>query len=257
MIDTHTHIYLPEFDADKSMMLERAKTKGVKHLLLPSIEQGTYQMMYDSVQASDNYCKPMMGLHPCSVNENYVNELSFVENELFCAKSLVYYGVGEIGLDFYWDKTFLQEQKIAFKKQLEWATVLSLPVSIHSRESTQDCIDIVKSIKTENLNGVFHCFGGTVEEAKQIIDLDFKLGIGGVVTYKKAALDITLKEISLSNIVLETDAPYLSPVPQRGKRNEPAFLEFIVNKLSEIYQISTGEVISITNNTAMSIFKLN
>jgi TatD DNase family protein len=196
----------------------------------------------------------MMGLHPCYVKENFEEELATVENWLARRK---FVGVGEIGLDLYWDKTRFEAQKKAFGLQLEWAKKYQLPVSIHSREATDEAIEIVQSGKNQHLSGVFHCFGGTLEQAQKIIDLDFYMGIGGVVTFKKAGLDILLQDLPLTRIVLETDAPYLAPVPFRGKRNESAYLTFIAEKVAQAKNISIDEVIAVTTANAKRLFRID
>lgn len=257
MIDTHTHLYLPEFDTDRSEMLQRSHQAGVKYMLLPNIESGSINSMHALVDDKESKCLPMMGLHPCSVKENWKEELEIVKDWLFGSKRK-YYGVGEIGLDYYWDKTFVTEQHEALRKQLRWAALLDLPFSMHTREATDDCIQIVTEVKQKhpNLRGVFHCFGGTLEQANQIIALNCMLGIGGVVTYKKSGLDAVLKEVSLEHVVLETDAPYLSPVPHRGKRNEPAYLKNVVDKLADVYGKSATEIETQTDINASRMFRL-
>jgi len=257
MTDTHTHLYLPEFDADRAEMLERSHQAGLNYMLLPNIESGSIDAMHALVDNSASRCLPMMGLHPCSVKANWKDELEVVKDWLFGSKRK-YYGVGEIGLDYYWDKSFVNEQHIALRKQLEWAALLDLPFSMHTREATDDCIQIVAAVKKEHptLRGVFHCFGGTFEQANKIIDLDSMLGIGGVVTYKKAGLDLVLQHVPLEHIVLETDAPYLSPVPFRGKRNEPSYLKHVVDKLAGIYSKSAVEIEAQTDANASRMFKL-
>lgn len=253
LIDTHTHLYLEQFDEDRAAMMQRAIDKGVERMLLPGIDSNHIASMLELEKSFPNNCFAMMGLHPCSVKEDYANELKIVEHYL---QNRNYIAVGEIGLDYYWDKTFIEEQKYAFNLQMEWAKKYKIPISIHCRESMDDAIRLVESAKTEDLNGVFHCFGGTLEQAKSIIDMGFYLGIGGVLTYKKSGLDEVLKHIDLQHIVLETDAPYLSPVPFRGKRNESAYISDIAQKLAEIKGVNINEVARITSENAVKVFNL-
>ena len=251
IIDTHCHLYLPEFEQDIREVIQRAENVGVTRFYLPAIDSETTAAMLELEQAFPGKCLAMMGLHPCSVKENYTVELKQVEEWL--AKR-PFAAVGEIGLDYYWDKTFAAEQVKAFHRQTEWALLYNIPIVIHSRESLPDCIDIVKEHQKGNLKGIFHCFSGTAENAKAIIDLGFYLGIGGVLTYKKAGLAEIIKDISLDNIVLETDAPYLTPVPFRGKRNESSYLKFIVEKVAEIKDVPVEEVARATTANAQKVF---
>lgn len=253
MIDTHTHIYLPEFDEDRNAMLKRAKHAGVLKLFLPNIDASSIESMINVCAEEKDFCYPMMGLHPCSVKENFEAELENVELHLNSSE-IKYYGVGECGLDYYWDKTFISEQKAAFEFQITLAKKMNLPLSIHSREATEDCIQLIRKHKDKNLQGVFHCFSGTEAQLRQIIELDFYAGIGGVVTFKNGGLDKILKDEHLKHLVLETDAPYLAPAPYRGKRNEPAYLQFIVARLSEITKVNTEEIIKQTSKNAEKIF---
>lgn len=254
MIDTHTHLYLEDFKEDIEEVLQRAEEAGVHQFYLPNIDSGSIADLLQLEQNHPGVCMAMMGLHPCSVKENYKEELQIVQ-EWLGKRSFA--AVGEIGLDYYWDETFIPQQKEAFHLQIEWAQQYDLPIVIHSRNSMQDCIDIVRQHQNGKLRGIFHCFGGTLDEAKQIMDLNFLMGIGGVVTYKKSGLAEVLKEVSLSSLVLETDAPYLTPVPFRGKRNEPAFLKYIVTKIAEAKEASIEEVVSITATNAQKLFGIN
>lgn len=253
LIDTHSHIYLPEFDPDRDLMLERAEKAGIRQILMPAIDSSTHEAMLKLEAEQPVACKAMMGLHPCSVKENYRDELrtvrSFLEKRSFKA-------VGETGLDFFWDKTFVAEQHLAFHEQIEWALHYKIPIAIHSRDSIDDCIRVVAEHQKGKLSGVFHCFSGNEVQAKQLIDLGFYLGIGGVVTFKNSGLDKVMERINLANIVLETDAPYLAPVPFRGKRNEPSYLKYVVDKLSEVKKISIEEVIAVTTANAEKLFAL-
>jgi len=251
LIDTHTHLYVEQFDEDRSEVIERAIAAGIERFYLPNIDSGYIDRMLSLEAAYPNHCFAMMGLHPCSVKENFEEELAIVNRwlnqRLFCA-------VGEIGLDLYWDKTFFEQQKEAFKRQINWAKALDIPIVIHSRESTWEVIEILREEKDEYLRGIFHCFGGTVEEANAITDLGFYLGIGGVLTFKKAKLDETLKKVDLQHIVLETDSPYLAPRPYRGKRNESAYIEIIAEKLAEVKGVTLQEIAKITSENASNIF---
>lgn len=250
IIDTHTHLYLEEFQSDIEDVIARAKSEGVSRFYLPNVDSSS---IADLLKLEEKHpeCIAMMGLHPCYVKENVADELKLVEEWL---DKRPFAAVGEIGLDYYWDKTFIAEQKDAFRQQINWASELTLPIVIHSRDSMQDCIDIVRDHQNGKLRGIFHCFGGTVEEAKQIIDLGFLMGIGGVVTYKKSGLSEILSSIPLAHLVLETDAPYLTPVPFRGKRNEPSYLKYIVAKMAEALNISAEEVARQTTLNAQKLF---
>lgn len=253
LIDTHCHIYLKEFDEDRHEMLARAENKGVTQFLMPAIDSSTYFSMIETEKKYPGKCWSMMGLHPCSVNHNFPKELEFVEKELAKRK---YIAIGEIGLDFYWDKTFLREQHQVFQMQIELALKYQLPIVIHSRNSIEECIAWVKKYPQNSLKGVFHCFSGSAGQARQITEMGFYLGIGGVLTFKNAGLDKVLKEIPLNNIVLETDAPYLAPVPFRGKRNECSYLKYVVEKLSQIKDVSGKEIEEITTQNAKELFNI-
>lgn len=231
LIDTHTHIYLPDFASDIEPMLERAKAAGVSHCCLPAIDSETHNLVIDLESRFPGCCHAMMGLHPCSVNERVEEELALVRSWL---EKRPFIAIGETGLDFYWDKTFVREQEMALRRQMEWAIEFNLPIVLHTREANQAVIDIAKEYAPRGLKGVFHCFGGTYEEAVQITNMGFFLGIGGVLTYKKSGLQELLPSLSLDHIVLETDAPYLSPVPFRGKRNEPAYLTKVFDMMADI-----------------------
>ncbi len=251
LIDTHTHLYLPEFKADIEEVLARAKAAGVTTFYLPNIDSSSINDLLELEKNHPDSCIAMMGLHPCSVKENYKDELKLV-NEWLGKRSFA--AVGEIGLDYFWDQSFIPQQKEAFAQQIDWAQQYDIPIVIHSRNSLQDCIDIVKQKQNGTLRGIFHCFGGTLNEAKQIIDLNFLMGIGGVVTYKKAGLAELLKDIPIAHLVLETDAPYLTPVPFRGKRNEPCYLSYVVEKIAEAKSMSIEEVVVGTTENAFKLF---
>lgn len=251
LIDTHAHLYASEFDADRDQMIARAIEQGVEQYYLPNIDSTSIEGMMRLEEAYPGRCFAMMGLHPCSVKDNYEQELSIVrqwiERRTFCA-------IGEIGLDFYWDLTHVEQQKSAFLTQVEWALEFDLPVIIHSRESMDDILALLHPIKQNGLRGIFHCFGGTVEQARAAIELGFLLGIGGVLTYKKAGLDVVLADIDLRHLVLETDAPYLSPVPHRGKRNESAYLRVVAERLAEIKGLPLDEIARVTSENAEKLF---
>ena len=251
LIDTHTHLYLPEFKDDLEIMLERAEKEGVNKFLLPAIDAASHADLFRLEEEFPGRCHAMMGLHPCSVKENYRDELR-VARDWFEKRSFI--GVGEIGLDFYWDKTFIDQQYDALHQQLEWALAFDIPFSLHSRNATDECIEVVSGHQNGKLKGVFHCFSGDQKQAKQIIDLGLYLGIGGVVTFKNGGLDKVLEQVSLDHVVLETDAPYLAPVPFRGKRNEPAYLKYVVRRLAEINQVNDEDVREITSKNVEKTF---
>ena len=252
LIDTHTHLYSEEFKNDIDEVMKRADSARIKQFYQPAIDSSTHQAMVDLEDRYPDRILSMMGLHPCSVKENFMEELEIIKNWL---DKRDFVAIGEIGLDFYWDKTHIEQQYEAFKLQMEWALERNLPIAIHARESIDECIATVKPYSDRGLSGIFHCFGGSTEQAKAIIDLGFYLGIGGVFTFKKANMPEVLKDISLEHIVLETDAPYLAPVPFRGKRNESAYLLNIAEALAKAKQIPLEELASITNNNAQKIFK--
>jgi len=234
-------------------MIARAENEGVKMFLMPAIDISTYQLMVDVENAFQGKCLSMIGLHPCSVKENFATELDFIAKK---TSERSFIAIGEIGLDFYWDKSFAEQQYKAFQWQIELALKKDLPIVIHSRNSIDECIEVVKQNQNGKLKGVFHCFSGSSEQAKQIIDLGFYLGIGGVVSFKNSGLDKVMADVDLKHIVLETDAPYLAPVPFRGKRNEPGYLKYVVEKLLEIKNISTEEIATITTKNAKDLFRI-
>ena len=251
-IDSHTHIYLPDFASDIDSVIDRAQKENVKKYFLPAIDSSHHQEMILLEKQFPDFCFAMMGLHPCSVKENYLNELKIVEDWLN-EKSFV--AIGEIGLDFYWDKTFTKQQYHAFEIQMQWALDKNLPIVIHTRNAIQEAINVVEPFAKKGLTGIFHCFGDDIITAKKIMDMNFYLGIGGIVTYKNSGLHEVLKQIPLSSIVLETDAPYLTPIPFRGKRNEPAYIRIIAEKIAEIKEISVEEVANSTTANSEKIFK--
>jgi TatD DNase family protein len=253
LVDTHTHLYLKEFSGDIEAVIKRAKNENVTKFFLPAIDSGETAAMFALENKFPGECFPMAGLHPCSVKENYKNELALVEKLLSERK---FAAVGEAGLDFYWDKTFIKEQYESLRTQAEWSIVYGLPLVLHTRDAMQETIDVIKEYNGRGLTGIFHCFGGTPENAKDIIVQNFYLGIGGVVTYKNSGLSEVVKEIDLKYIVLETDAPYLTPVPFRGKRNESSYLKYIAQKIADIKNISVGQVAEQTTANAEKIFNL-
>lgn len=254
LTDTHTHLYASEFGEDRDATLKRAIDSGVNRLFLPNIDSSSVSGMLELVKKFPQNCFPMMGLHPCSVKENYETELSSVEKWLG-GQEVRFYAVGEIGLDLYWDVTFFAQQKQAFRKQIELALQYRLPIVIHVRKAFSETIEIVSEYKGRGLNGIFHCFSGSLEEAKQIVSLGgFKLGIGGVVTFKNGGLNEVIPHIALEHLVLETDSPYLAPVPYRGKRNESGYLSIIAKKVGELKNCSIEEVAEQTTKNSIDIF---
>ncbi len=254
LIDTHTHLYLNAFNNDREEVVARALADGVKYMLLPNIDSSSVKGMQALCDLFPENCFPMMGLHPTSVKGNFREELKMVEDLL---ASNNYFGVGETGIDLYWDKTWYREQVEAFNRQIDLAIAYDLPLIIHARESFTEIFRVLENRDTGGLRGVFHCFTGDVGQAKQAIALDFKLGIGGVLTYKNSGLDQVVSEIGLNELILETDAPYLSPVPHRGKRNESAYVLHVAEKLSEILNISIEEVAEATTHNASELFNMN
>lgn len=252
LIDTHTHLYSEDFNPDIAEVMQRAANAHIGHFYMPAIDSSTHQAMLDLEKAYPEQCTAMMGLHPCSVQDGYQKELDQVKSWL---DRRDFVAIGEIGLDFYWDKTHIDAQYDAFKIQMQWAIERDIPIVIHARDSMEECIETVRPFANKGLKGIFHCFGGTTEQAKAIIDLGFFLGIGGVFTFKKAGMPEVLKEISLHHIVLETDAPYLAPVPFRGKRNESAYLLYIAEALANAKGIKLEELAKITTENALNIFK--
>lgn len=251
-IDTHTHIYLKDFAEDVDTVMLTAQKEGIKKIFLPAIDSSHNDAMLALEKKFEGKCFAMMGLHPCSVKENVQDELNIVAQNL---RQKPFAAIGEIGLDFYWDKTFAKEQHFAFEQQMQWALDYQLSINIHTRNATQETIELVKPFAQKGLKGIFHCFGGSYETAKQIIDMNFLLGIGGVVTYPKAGLQDVLPKIGLQHLVLETDAPYLTPVPYRGKRNEPSYIKIIAYKIADILQCNIEDVATTTASNAQKIYK--
>ncbi len=253
LIDTHTHLYLDAFDNDRSQVIQNAIEKGVEYMFLPNINSESINGMLAIEEQYPKNCFAMMGLHPTDVKEDFKNELEIIENWLEKRKFIA---IGEIGIDLYWDKTFKKEQITTFKIQIELAKKYHLPIVIHSRDSMQEILTVLKSINTDNLSGVFHCFNGTIDEAKEVIDMGFMLGIGGVVTFKNSGLDKIVSAIGLQHLLLETDAPFLTPVPYRGKRNESAYTYYIAHKIAEIKQLTFEEVAQVTTENAKHLFNI-
>jgi TatD DNase family protein len=251
LIETHAHLYLEQFDQDRDAMLQRARTAGVEKIVLPNIDLESIAGMEQLENDFPGFCYATMGLHPCSVFADYQSVLTTMEQKL---NERTYTAIGECGIDLYWDKTFFEEQKQAFRIQLNWAKERNLPIIIHSRESTPECIAEVSAAQDGRLRGVFHCFGGSETEARTILDLGFYLGIGGVLTYKKSGLDAVLKTIGLDRVILETDAPYLAPVPHRGKRNETAYIRQVAEHISELFVLPLAEVGRVTSRNAETLF---
>ena len=253
LVDTHAHLYLDDFEEDREQVIRNAADNDVGYILLPNIDKGTVTPMLSLADAHPDICIPMMGLHPTSVKKDYREQLSEVEKWLsersFCA-------VGEIGIDLYWDKTHLKEQETAFREQVRLAQQLDLPVVIHSRNSFKEIIDILKDESQDTLRGVFHCFTGDLDEAYQAINLGFTLGIGGIITYKKSGFADVIEHIDLKHLVLETDAPFLPPVPHRGERNQSAWIMFVAQRLAQLKGISVEEAAEATTENAKKLFRL-
>lgn len=249
--DTHTHLYSEDFEQDRDLMMQRAIETGVANFFVPAIDSAYTQAMYDLERAYPDHIFLMMGLHPTHVKENYQQELQHVEAEL---KKRKFFAVGEIGIDLYWDKTTLDIQKTAFRRQIQLAKQYQLPIIIHCREAFEEIFEVLEAEKGADLFGIFHCFSGTYEQALKAISYNMKLGIGGVVTFKNGKIDQFLHQIDLKHLVLETDAPYLAPVPYRGKRNESSYLINVATKLAEIYKVTVEEIANQTTENAKSIF---
>lgn len=253
LTDTHTHLYSNQFDDDRDEMMKRAFEVGVKRFFIPAIDSGYSEAMYSLEKKYPENVFLMMGLHPTSVKDNYLDELQFVEKQF---KERDFFAVGEIGIDLYWDSSTLKIQQDAFKRQINLAKSKNLPIVIHCRDAFDEIFEVLESEKSNDLYGVFHCFTGTLEQAKRAISYNMKLGIGGVVTFKKGKIDTFLNQIPIENIVLETDAPYLAPVPYRGKRNESSYLKRVNEKVAQIYNISPEESARITTQNSKEIFSI-
>ncbi len=252
MIDTHSHIYLEEFDADRAQVIQRAKDAGVESIILPNVDSETLPRMLSLEKENLGYCFAAIGLHPTSVKENYKTELALVDSEL---KRRNWIAIGEIGIDLYWDATFLNEQIIAFKQQVEWSLEYKLPIIIHVRNSFKETMEALRPYKNSGLTGVFHSFVGTIDEAKEIVDFGgFQLGINGIITFKNSHLSSVISNIGIENIILETDSPYLTPVPFRGKRNESSYLQHVCGQISSILNLTKLETIQETTKNTKKIF---
>jgi TatD DNase family protein len=252
IIDTHAHLYLEDFQEDIEAVIARAKAENVQRVYFPAIDSSTHDRMMQLAASNTDFFQPMMGVHPCSVKENIEQELAIAEAWLSKGS---FAAVGEIGLDYYWDTSFAAQQLDAFNRQMQWALDRHLPVVIHTRNAIQDTIDAVRPFAAKGLTGIFHCFSGTAAEAKQVAGMNFMLGIGGVVTYKKAGLAEALIDVPLDSLVLETDAPYLTPVPFRGKRNESSYIIHTARKLAEVKSITVEELAAVTSANAEKIFR--
>lgn len=253
MIDTHAHIYASEFDNDRDEVVQRALAQGISKILLPNIDLESIEPMLKTEALYPTICRSMMGLHPCYVDGNVEQTLEKIYQQ-FSQHEFI--AVGEIGIDLYWDKTYRHEQEMAFTTQLSWAKEMNLPVVIHTRDSIQETLALLAKEQDGSLRGVFHCFGGSIEEAKAINELGFHLGLGGVSTFKNGGMDVVIPELDLDYLVLETDCPYLAPVPHRGKRNEPAYTQLVAQRVAQLRDMTIEEVSLITTKNATSLFNL-
>ncbi|MBY7959148.1 TatD family hydrolase [Vibrio fluvialis] len=253
MIDTHAHIYASEFDHDRDDVVSRALAQGIERILLPNIDLESIAPMLATEAAYPTICRPMMGLHPCYVDGNVTQTLDTIYS-WFAKHDFI--AVGEIGIDLYWDKTFRAEQEMAFATQLNWAKEMNLPVVIHTRDSIEETLTLLKQEQNGQLRGVFHCFGGTTDEAKAINDLGFHLGLGGVSTFKNGGMDQVIPHLDMNYVILETDCPYLAPVPHRGKRNEPAYTQLVAQRVADLRELSLAEVDTLTTTNAKLLFSL-
>jgi TatD DNase family protein len=249
--DTHTHLYSEQFDQDREAMIQRAKDAGVQRFFIPAIDSSYSKRMFSLEENYPNDVFLMMGLHPTSVKENFEIELQHVKDWI---DKKTFVAIGEIGIDLYWDKTFLKQQQMAFQTQIRWAKEKKLPIVIHCRNAFNEIFDILELEKGPDLYGIFHCFTGTLEQAKKAISYNMKLGIGGVVTFKNGKIDTFLNQIPLHHIVLETDAPYLSPAPHRGKRNESSYITYVIEKLATIYKLPFNEIAAVTSKNSKEVF---
>jgi len=251
LVDTHAHLYSKQFDADRAETMRRAFEAGLTHIFLPNVDSSSIPAMLELEAAYPGQCFAMMGLHPCSVEANYEHELAVVREWL---DQRPFVAVGEIGLDYYWSREFVEQQKTAFRLQLDWACELGIPVAIHARDSMDDILDILEEKQDGRLTGVLHCFTGNLEQARRAVGLGFHLGLGGVLTYPKGGLEPVVRELPLDRLVLETDAPYLAPVPFRGKRNESAYIREVARKLADVLGLDVAEVSSRTTANALRLF---
>ncbi len=251
LIDTHSHIYSTDFIHDRDEVIQRAYSNDVRKIILPNIDSSSVKNLLDMVDTYPHICFPLMGLHPTSVTQDYQEELQLVE---YWLKKRKFYGIGEIGIDLYWDKSFLEEQIYAFRFQLDLARQYKLPVVIHVRDSFDEVYQVLSDVKDYNLTGVFHSFTGTVEQVKMVTDLGFKIGVNGIVTFKKSGLDEVISQVDLSNLIIETDSPYLTPAPFRGKRNESSYLVYIAQKIADLHHMAVGDIAKITTENARNLF---
>jgi TatD DNase family protein len=250
-IDTHTHLYLDQFKESIDAILDRCDEKGVNKLCLPAIDKNSFESMMSLAEKRPESIFPMIGLHPCSVKENYQEELNFIESQLDQPERFV--AVGEIGIDLYWDTTFQKEQVIAFKKQIEWAKQLEKPIVIHARNSFREIFEVLEEVNDDKLYGVLHCFTGGKKHAKKAIELGFKLGIGGVITFDQGLPNV-IKKLDLEHLVLETDSPFLAPIPHKGETNESSYIPLIAEKVAELKGVSLEEVAAVTTDNAQKLF---
>jgi len=256
LTDSHIHLYAEEYDSDRDLLVEQALQAGVGRFLMPNIDNTSLEGMLSLCDKYPGVCYPMIGLHPCYIKGEYQAQLEVIRKALETHRNRVV-AIGEIGLDFYWDLTFKKEQELAFREQVQWALEMNLPIVIHSRNSTNELIEILKEINNPELQGVFHCFSGNAEQAEEILKMGFYLGIGGVVTFKNSGLDKIIPQLPLDRILLETDGPYLAPTPFRGKRNEPGYLKLIAEKVAEIKGISLDEVGKTTSANTSKLFNIS
>lgn len=251
LIDTHSHIYSTDFLHDLDEVIQRAYSNDVRKIILPNIDSSSVKNLLNLVDTYPHICIPLMGLHPTSVNHDYQEELQVVE---YWVKKRKFYGIGEIGIDLYWDKSFLDEQTHAFRFQLDLARQNKLPVVIHVRDSFDEVYQVINEMNDDNLTGIFHSFSGTAEQAQMVIDLGFKIGVNGIITFKKSGLDNVIRQIDPSHLVIETDSPYLTPAPFRGKRNESSYLVYIAQKIADLHHMTVGDIAKITTENARKLF---
>ncbi len=253
LIDTHAHIYSNEFNHDLELVIRRAHDEGIKKILIPNVDKETIPQVINLKNKFPQTCYPMIGIHPTSINENYQQELNAVNEYLQKHKFIA---IGEIGIDLYWDKTFIEEQKKAFAQQIQWAKQYNLPIAIHCRNAFNETMEVLLDNNNKDVKGVFHSFSGNIEQAQKVISLGFKIGVSGVVTFKNSGQDKVIAQIPLEHLLLETDAPYLTPAPFRGKRNESAYISIIAKKIAELKNITFEEVAEITTKNTLELFKL-